>query len=171
MSGFHLAQVNIARLAAPLDSPQLADFVAHLPQINELAERSPGFVWRMVDEDGADATGLRPDRTDDMLLINCSLWESVESLHAYTYRTDHLRLLSRRREWFEAPDGPHQALWWVPAGHHPTVTEAMDRVAHLRHHGPTPHAFTFRKHFPAPSSTPDGRTPGTDRAGSPATAP
>nr|WP_165987048.1 DUF3291 domain-containing protein [Streptomyces sp. YIM 98790] len=155
MIGHHLAQVNIARLIAPLESPQLAGFVARLPEINALAERSPGFVWRMVDDKGADSTGLRPDVTDDMLLINCSVWESVEALHDYAYRSAHLRVMARRREWFERPAEAHQALWWVPAGHRPTVAEAMDRIALLRRHGPTPHAFTFRHRFPAPGPAAD----------------
>ena len=101
MTAFQLAQVNIGRTVAPLDSPELADFVAQLPEINALADRSPGFVWRMVDDEGEDATGFRPDEHDDMLLINCSVWESVEALRNFTYNTDHLRVLSRRREWFQ----------------------------------------------------------------------
>ncbi|MFJ5228982.1 DUF3291 domain-containing protein [Kitasatospora sp. NPDC088391] len=157
MTGFHLAQVNIGRLAAPLDSPQLAGFVDQLAEINALADRSPGFVWRLVDENGADATGFRPDDTDDRLMVNCSVWESVDALWDYAYRSDHLRLLARRREWFERPDGPHQALWWVPAGHRPDVAEAMDRIALIRTNGSGPDAFTFRDRHPAPASASAGR--------------
>lgn len=154
MADFQLAQVNIARLAAPLDSPQLADFVAHLPQINAVADQAPGFVWRMTDADGADSTGLRLDGQDDMWIINCSVWESVEALHAYTYRTDHLRVMSRRREWFRPLGAAHQALWWVPAGHRPSVAEEMERIDLIREHGPGPDAFTFAKPHPAPSPMP-----------------
>ncbi|WP_043268589.1 DUF3291 domain-containing protein [Streptomyces sp. CT34] len=151
MTGFHLAQVNIGRTVAPLDSPELAEFVAQLPEINALAERSPGFVWRMVDDEGADATGLRPDENDDLLLVNCSVWESVEALRNFAYHTDHLRVLSRRREWFQGRAEAYQALWWIPAGHHPSVAEAMERVAMVREHGPGPGAFTFRNPYPAPA--------------------
>ncbi|MGC0328664.1 hypothetical protein RKD23_001654 [Streptomyces sp. SAI-170] len=151
MTEHHLAQVNIGRIVAPLDSPELADFVAQLPEINALADRSPGFVWRMVDDDGVGATAVRPDGEDALLLINCSVWESVEALRGFTYHTEHLRMLSRRREWFHRMGQAHQAMWWVPAGHVPTVAEAMDRVAMVREHGPTPEAFTFQKPYPAPT--------------------
>ncbi|MER6126534.1 DUF3291 domain-containing protein [Streptomyces sp. NPDC001795] len=151
MTGFHLAQVNIGRIVAPLDSPELADFVAQLPEINALAERSPGFVWRMVDEEGENATGVRPDENDDMILINCSVWESVEALRNFTYNTDHLRVLSRRREWFQRLAEAHQALWWIPAGHRPSIAEALERVEIVRERGPGPLAFTFRDPYPAPA--------------------
>jgi hypothetical protein len=151
MTESHLAQVNIGRIVAPLDSPELADFVAQQPEINALADRSPGFVWRLVDDDGADATGIRPDGNDALLLINCSVWESVEALRNFTYHSDHLRVMSRRREWFHRMAEAHQALWWIPAGHRPTVAEAMERVALLREHGPGPQAFTFRDPYPAPT--------------------
>ncbi|WP_306319633.1 MULTISPECIES: DUF3291 domain-containing protein [unclassified Streptomyces] len=154
MTGFHLAQVNIGRLVAPLTEPELAGFVDQLPVINALADRSPGFVWRMVDDAGADATGFRPDGHDDLLLINCSVWESVEALRNFTYHSDHLRVLTQRRAWFQRMTKAYQALWWVPAGHRPSVTEAMQRVAHIREHGPGPHAFTFRDPHPAPASAP-----------------
>ncbi|MEV5841339.1 DUF3291 domain-containing protein [Streptomyces sp. NPDC051985] len=148
MTGFHLAQVNVGRLIAPLDAPESADFVALQPEINTLADRSPGFVWRMVDDEGEDATGVRPDEDDDLLLINCSVWESVEALRNFTYHSDHLRVLSRRREWFRRKTELHQALWWIPAGHVPSLAEALERVAMVRAHGPGPLAFTFRDIHP-----------------------
>lgn len=167
MTGHHLAQVNVGRIVAPLDSPELADFMAQLPEINALAEASPGFVWRMVDGGGEDATGFRPDGADDMLLINCSVWESVESLRDFTYHSDHLRVLSRRREWFHRVAEAYQALWWIPAGHLPSVAEAMERVAMIREQGPGPLAFTFRSPFPAPSGAvrPDDRLQGAGDPG------
>jgi hypothetical protein len=152
MTGFHLAQVNIGHIVGPIDGPELAGFVAELPGVNALADGSPGFVWRMVDDGGADATALRPDDSDDLLLVNCSVWESVEALRDFVYRSDHLRVLSRRREWFTRMTEAHQALWWVPVGHRPTVAEAMERIALLREHGSGPDAFTFRDPHPAPSS-------------------
>jgi hypothetical protein len=150
MTGFHLAQVNVGRIIAPLDGPELADFVAQLPEINALADRTPGFVWRMVDDDGEDSTDLRPDDNDDMLLFNCSIWESVEALRAFTYHTDHLRVLSRRREWFHRMAETYQALWWVPVGHRPSIAEAMERIAMVREQGSGPLAFTFREPHSAP---------------------
>lgn len=150
MTDFHLAQVNVGRILAPLDTPALADFVARLPEINALADRSPGFVWRLVDDDGADSTSLRPDGQDDMLLINCSVWTSIEALKDYAYRSEHLRVLTRRREWFEKLADHHLALWWVPAGHRPTPAEAMERIAVLREKGPSSYAFTFHDPYPAP---------------------
>ena len=151
MTPFPLAQVNVGRIVGPLDGPELAGFVAELPAVNALADSSPGFVWRMVDDGGADSTGLRPDGADDMVLINCSVWESVEALRNFTYHSGHLRVLSRRREWFRRMSEAHQALWWVPAGHRPGVAEAMERVRMIREHGPGPLAFTFRDAFPAPA--------------------
>ncbi|MFF2729126.1 DUF3291 domain-containing protein [Streptomyces sp. NPDC058008] len=154
MNDFHLAQVNVGRILAPLGSPRLADFVAQLPEINALADRAPGFVWRMVDDDGTDSTGLRPENGDDLFLINCSVWESVEALRDYTYRSEHLKVLARRREWFERLADFHLALWWVPAGHRPSVAEAMERVALIRENGEGPEAFTFRAPHPPPVESP-----------------
>jgi hypothetical protein len=145
----HLAQLNIGRLRAPTSDPLVAEFMAALDEINALAEASPGFVWRFQTEDG-NATAVRPF-DDDSILINMSVWESVEALADYVYRSDHTSYLRRRREWFERSEDVYVVLWWVPAGHHPTVDEAIERLEHLRSHGPTVEAFTFRRVF-----TPDG---------------
>ena len=147
MTAHHLAQLNVARLRAPLDSPELAGFVALLDEINALAERSTGYVWRLRDESG-DATAIRPFDPD--VIINLTVWESVESLRAYTYRSDHLEPLRRRRDWFVPYDGPHLVLWWIPAGTLPTIAEAGDRLALLAERGPGAEAFTLRHPFPAP---------------------
>ena len=147
---WQLAQVNIAMLRAPLDSPQLAGFVAGLEPINRLADQSPGFVWRLQTPEG-DATALRP-YDDERIMINLSVWESVEALWDFVYATRHLDLLRRRREFFTRPDGAYLALWWVPAGHVPTVEEAKDRLRLLAGRGPSPDAFTFRERFPAPAA-------------------
>jgi Domain of unknown function (DUF3291) len=151
-----LAQVNVGRLVAPLDSPQLADFVAGLDSVNAVADSAPGFVWRMQTEDG-NATAVRGFEQDGEgsgggILINMSVWESVEALAAYAYGDAHLAVLRRRREWFERMKHAYAALWWIPRGHIPTVSEAEDRVKRLRAHGPTPYAFSLKVHFPPPGS-------------------
>lgn len=148
MSVYHLAQVNIARLLAPLDSPQLAGFVARLAEINAIADRAEGFVWRLQTEAG-DATGLRPF-DDDQLLVNLSVWDGLEALNRYVYRTGHAEVMRLRREWFERMAEAYMALWWIPAGHIPTVHEARERLERLRTQGPSAEAFTFRHPFPAP---------------------
>jgi len=150
---FHLAQLNIATLIEPLDSPRLADFVAALPSVNAIAEAAPGFVWRLVDSDGADATALRPFGPD--VIVNLTVWESVETLREFVFRTGHVEPLRRRREWFHVADQPYSVLWWVPAGHIPTVEEASARLDQLRQHGLGPDAFTLREPYPAPSDTAD----------------
>jgi hypothetical protein len=152
--GYALAQVNIGRLLAPLDSPQLADFVAALDPVNAIADAAPGFLWRLQTEDG-NATALRAfeadaEGADGGILINMSVWESVEALGGYVYGDAHQAVLRRRREWFERMRDAFAALWWIPRGHVPTIPEAEDRVRHLRLHGPTPYAFTLRTHFPPP---------------------
>jgi hypothetical protein len=147
MTLFHLAQMNLARLAAPLDDPRLADFVAALDRVNALADRSPGFVWRLQGADG-NATDLRP-YPDERILVNMSVWESVAALRAYVYRGDHAGVLRRRREWFEPFEGPFQVLWWIPAGHTPTPAEGKARLEHLAAHRPTARAFSFKVLYPA----------------------
>lgn len=145
---YHVAQYNIARLVAPLDDPRIADFVDNLERINTLGDRSPGFVWRHQTEDGT-STSVRV-RGDPLIIINLTVWESIESLFEFTYRSGHVDFYRRRREWFEAPTEAYLVLWWVPAGHIPTVDEAEARLDYLRAHGPTPHAFTFKRRFPPP---------------------
>ena len=141
-----LAQVNIARMKAPLESPVMAGFVARLDEINALADDSPGFVWRLQTSQG-NATYLRPYE-DERILFNLSVWENVERLHDYVYGSRHRELLRQRQEWFERFEGAYGALWWVPHGHIPSIDEAKQRLAHLSERGPTPYAFTFRTVFP-----------------------
>src|SRR6185503_14432896 len=145
MTQHHIAQVNIARMRAPLEEPLMAGFVARLEEINALADRSPGFVWRLQAEAG-NATYLRP-YDDERILVNMSVWETVEHLQQYVYRSVHAELIRQRKDWFEKFDGAFVSLWWVPAGHIPGVDEAKKRLAHLEAHGPTPLAFTFTTQF------------------------
>jgi hypothetical protein len=155
MSNYQLAQINIARLKAPLDSPELKDFVDNLDRINALAENSPGFVWRLKGE-GNDATSLRP--MGDDVIVNMSVWRDVESLKNYVYRSAHVEILKRKREWFTRMAESHMALWWVPQGHQPTASEAAIKLRVLREKGPSPEAFTFASAFAAPDA-PDASAP------------
>lgn len=150
---FQLAQVNIARMRAPLDDPLMEGFVQQLEFINACAERSPGFVWRLQSEAG-DATGITIF-DDPGLVINMSVWESIESLHDYVYTSAHLRPLQDRMSWFEPMKRAHLALWWVPENHLPDVAAAEQRLDHLLEHGPTREAFTFKQPFPAPQRNQD----------------
>ena len=147
---FHLAQVNIAQMRAPLDTPPMAGFVARLAEINTLADGRPGFVWRFQSEAG-DATYLRP-YDDDRILFNLSVWETPAALKDFAYRGAHAEVFRQRAQWFEQMAEAWTALWWIPAGHTPTVDEAKQRLDHLRTHGATAHAFTFRELFPPPSA-------------------
>jgi heme-degrading monooxygenase HmoA len=135
---FHLAQVNVARMLAPLTDPVMAGFVARLAEINRLAESSPGFVWRLTEE-------ANPFDAD--VLFNLSLWESPDALKQFVYRTSHKELLAAREEWFQRFDGPYVALWWIPAGAVPSITEARARLEHLREHGDSHYAFRFQSEF------------------------
>src|SRR5437764_11298589 len=125
MKKHHLAQVNVGRILAPLESDVMAGFMARLDEINALAESSPGFVWRLQTEAG-NATGFRP-YDDDRILLNMSVWEDFALLRRYVYQSAHAEVLARRREWFAQFGKPFLALWWVPAGHLPTIEEAKER--------------------------------------------
>ncbi len=151
MAAFQLAQINIASMRGPIDGPVMKGFVDLLDEINALADASPGFVWRLQSEEG-DATSIRAF-DDDMLLINLSVWESVEALKEFVYRTGHLAPLRRRAEWFGKMATPYQAMWWVPAGHQPSTEEAKRSLEHLTEHGPGPSAFDFRTVHPPPSDS------------------
>jgi hypothetical protein len=147
----HLAQLNIGVMKAPLDSPVMVDFMANLDRINALAEATPGFVWRLQTDEG-NATALRP--LDETTIVNMSVWAGVEPLRAYVYKTAHADYLRRRKEWFEPMAEAYMVLWWIPAGHRPTIEEALERLDALRRRGPTAEAFTFRHVFPAPNAAP-----------------
>jgi hypothetical protein len=150
MPNFHLAQVNIARMKAPLDDPGMANFFDYLAPVNALADVTRGFVWRFKTEAG-DATSLRA-YGDDQIIVNFSVWESVEALKNYVYKGSHGDLMRMRHQWFEKMAESHMAMWWVRAGHVPTWKEAEARLESLRQHGETPFAFTFRSPFPPPAA-------------------
>jgi hypothetical protein len=147
VSTYELAQLNIAAMKAPLESPPMADFVANLDRINALAESSPGFVWRFQTAEG-DATAVRP--LGDDTLINLSVWRDIESLSDYVYKSAHVEFIRRRKEWFERVREAVIVLWWVPKGHRPSEAEALAKLGLLRARGPSVEAFTFRYAYPAP---------------------
>ena len=137
----HLAQLNIGRIRYEIDDPRMADFANNLALVNGLAERTSGFVWRYIDESG-NSTSTRP-YADSRIAINLSVWESVEALESFVYQTLHKRFYGRRAEWFEHFEGPYFVMWWVAAGHQPSVEEAVARLDHLKQHGPSDHAFDW----------------------------
>jgi hypothetical protein len=147
MTNYHVAQVNIGRIKAPLNDPIMAGFMNRLDELNALADRSPGFIWRLQTGEG-NATYFRPYDHDDRILLNMSVWENMEVLKHYVYRSMHAELLRQRHEWFEKFEGTYAALWWVPQRHRPSIDEAKQRIAHLDTHGPTEFAFTFKSPFP-----------------------
>jgi hypothetical protein len=149
--GWQLAELNIGRLHQPLDHPDTAEFVAALDHVNALAEAAPGFVWRLTDESGLSSSYVQT--TDDPLdVINLSVWETIEQLHDFVFRTAHTEYLRRRREWFRRADEAYLVCWWVPAGEMPAIEEALDRLARLRRQGVSDDAFTMRDQRPAPST-------------------
>jgi hypothetical protein len=148
-AAFHVAQINVARASAPIDSAQLAEFIGALEPVNALAESSPGFVWRLQDDSG-DAVSIRVF-DDDQIIVNMSVWETIETLFEFAYRSDHVEYFRRRREWFTRYPTTHFALWWVRPGHVPTIDDAKDRLERLEANGPTPYAFTFKQRFATPA--------------------
>ena len=153
---YHLAQLNIGRAKGPIDGPEMAAFVAQLDEVNAIADQAPGFVWRLQSDEG-NATDIRPF-DDDEILVNMSVWTSIEALRDYVYAGRHLEVLRDRARWFEGATQRYQVLWWVPAGQLPTIDEARAKLAHLEAHGPSPEAFTFQQPFEAPA------TPATESA-------
>jgi Domain of unknown function (DUF3291) len=146
---YHLAQINIGRLIAPIDDPGIAGFVAQLEPINALADRAPGFVWRLQSESG-NATDIAYN-DDPTILVNMSVWESLEALREYVYKSEHMKVLRDRAKWFEKMDKPYYCLWWIPAGHIPTVAEGRERLEYYQANGATPYSFWFSQHFPQPA--------------------
>jgi hypothetical protein len=154
VNGWNLAELNLARLIHPLDDPRIRDFVDGLDAINQLAEQSEGFVWRLKTDSGNATDVQHPWSADPFMLVNMSVWQSPENLKQYVYRSGHMDYLRRRLEWFEKPSDAHYVLWWIPTGHIPSLEEARKRIEDYCSNGATPHAFWFGQLFPAPACDP-----------------
>ncbi len=148
MSKCHLAQLNIARMKAALDSPQMSGFTDNLEHVNQIAEQSPGYIWRLQTDEG-DATALRPFGDD--VLVNLSVWQDLASLRAFVFESAHRSFLKRRAEWFDRMSDAATVLWWIPAGSEPSLTVAWEKLEHLRNKGPSAEAFSFRQPFDPPT--------------------
>ena len=142
---YNLAQLNIARMLAPIDDPIMEDFVNNLDRINALAEKSNGFVWRLTGEED-NATALRVFE-DDFKIVNMSVWKDKKSLFKFTYNSGHVAIMKRKKEWFSKMKDMHMVLWYIENGHEPTPEEAKNRLVYIREHGETPYAFSFRSKF------------------------
>ena len=145
MPTYQLAQLNLAQMKFPMDDPAMADFVARLDAINALADRAAGFVWRLQTDEG-DATAIDHFGADK--LVNMSVWQDLDSLHHYVFRSAHNQVMALRKQWFERMGEVYSVLWWVEAGHLPTLQEAGTRLDHLRQHGASAFAFSFKQAFP-----------------------
>lgn len=148
MADWQLAQINVGRLVAREGEPEVAEFFARLDAVNAMADASPGFVWRLIGE-GGNATDLQVT-PDPRFIVNMSVWEDADALFAFVYRSGHVTTMAERRSWFERFEGAYQALWWVPAGHRPSVEEGLSRLWMLDRYGPSPQAFTFKTRHPQP---------------------
>ena len=146
---YHLAQINVGRLIAPIDDPKIAEFVSQLDPINALADGAPGFVWRLQSTSG-NATDIAYN-DDPFMIVNMSVWESIEALRDFAYRSDHISVFRDRAKWFEKMDKPNYCLWWVLEGHRPTVAEGRERLERYQTHGATPYSFWFSQRFPQPA--------------------
>lgn len=152
---YHLAQFNITKLKANLDDPIMKEFKDFLAPVNQLAETSPGYIWRFKDESGEAAIDVETPFEDPMIFVNMSVWEDYESLRAYTYDTVHSYFLKSRKRWSEKMDHHQVVLWWIEKGHIPTLAEAKAKLDQIEHSGPTPSAFNLRElyHFDGTSMT------------------
>ena len=139
-AGTHLAQLNVGHIRYPTDDPRMAEFMDQLDAVNALAERSPGFVWRLKDDASNNATNILVS-ADPHFLINMSVWETAEQLEHFVWNTVHKRIYQKKGNWFAPMATPHFVMWWISAGHTPTPQEALERLSHLTQLGPSDHAF------------------------------
>ena len=151
---YHLAELNVARLRHPLDADETAEFVAALEPMNAIAEATPGFIWRLIDDDGQSSSFVSvPAIGDPLVIVNCSVWRDLESLKHYVYKSGHASYLHRRREWFARLKEASTVCWWTPAGAIPDVADAYTRLEQLRAHGPSEQGWPLNRPFPAPGAS------------------
>lgn len=151
MSKYQLAEINIARMkGVNINDPLMKEFVDNLDKVNALAESSPGFIWRFKDESN-NATSFNP-YNDEQVIINISVWDSIEHLENYMYKTLHSEFLKRRREWFHRFGKVYTAMWWIPCGQFPTVQEAVNNLEYLQKNGATEKVFDFKTKFICPDT-------------------
>ena len=152
INDYQIAEINVARMkGVNIDDPIMKKFVDNLDRVNKLAENSEGFVWRVKDENN-DATSFNPYE-DEQVIINISVWESIESLEKFVFKTFHTDFLKRRKEWFKSYGKMYVAMWWIPAGEFPSIQEAVDQLDYLQKNGSSQNVFDFRKKFPKPSDS------------------
>ena len=142
---FQLAQINIGELIAPIDDPLVSEFVDNLDAINELAEKSPGFVWRFKDESNS-AVNVQLFENPNQI-INMSVWEDLDSLKHFAYETKHVEFFKKRALWFKKMKEPHMCFWWIHQGSYPTPEEGIKRLMYFREHGDTEYAFSFKRPY------------------------
>lgn len=147
-TNWHIAQINVGTTLYPTDDERMSGFMTRLDDINAMADQSAGFVWRLQSESG-NATDIDVGGPP-LFMVNMSVWESVEALFEFVYKTAHRPIMTDRRKWFTRPEGAYQALWWIPAGHTPTVEEGLARLELLKSVGPSPRAFDFKTKYPCP---------------------
>jgi hypothetical protein len=145
---YQLAQINIAKLIAPITDPLISDFVGQLDMINALAEQSEGFVWRLKD-DSNNATNINPFN-DRLIIVNISVWESIEDLKNFVYKSHHIKVFADRTKWFEKMQEAHLALWWIEEGKFPSAEEAKEKLLHLRKYGDSVNVFSFKNSIEKP---------------------
>lgn len=149
---YHLAQLNLGLFRAPLDTEEMAEFTAALDPVNALAEATPGFIWRLTDDDGSSSSFVEVPGLDNPLWApNMSVWRDLESLKHFMYKSGHASYLRRRTEWFQVPDRPINVLWWIPEGEIPTLADAVKRLDYMAEHGPSPAGWPLTKPFGRPS--------------------
>lgn len=141
-----LAQFNIAEALSSIDDPIMKDFVGNTDRINALAEKSPGFIWRLVGDDSDDSYSINAFDSE-YILVNMSVWKNRLSLFEFVYNSAHLEIFKRKKEWFKKMPKMHMVLWFIPEGHRPTIEEGKDRLAYFQEHGETPFAFSFKSKF------------------------
>ncbi len=149
MSKYNLAEINIARMiGVNIDDPVMKEFVDNLDKVNAIAESSDGFIWRLKDAEN-NATSFNP-YNDEQVIINISVWENIETLERFMYKTLHSDFLKRRKEWFQKFGKAYFAMWWVPEGHYPTIQEAVDKLDYLQKNGASNLVFDFKNKYPMP---------------------